>query len=303
MASRIHRVAPALLLGVVVLALIEWVAGARAYRTTIAPEHWRALGEAVDALPPDEPVRFADDWLMPSARLNMPALARASELAPPDLREPGRIHVLGEGGHAWSDALQADLEDRPPPTLLTSRVWGGLTLSTYAWAHAAPRRASFVDDLLALRVSSEGKRCEGKRTFKCPQGRVRSRITEVDYRPRRCVEVDVADATAVQIRYPEMPLGTVLRGHVGFGDFNRRLRSDAPVNVEVAVDGSTVARFIATDADGWRALAIATTPGTAEVTVTITPSVQGTWNRTGYAPRTAHALCFELRALQKEETP
>ncbi|MBL4683254.1 MAG: hypothetical protein JKY37_01585, partial [Nannocystaceae bacterium] len=72
-------------------------------------------------------------------------------------------------------------------------------------------------------------------------------------------------------------------------------------NFALTVDGSTVARFIATDADGWRALAIATTPGTAEVTVTITPSVQGTWNRTGYAPRTAHALCFELRALHEEE--
>ncbi len=290
--------ARALLLAVVAVALLEWVAASRAYRTSISEDDWTQLQQAVAALPANEPVVLADEWLAQPARMRVPQLTRLSMVAPPDLREPERVHVLG-AGHAWSDALDADLEDRVAPQLDETQSFGGLTLTTYRFTDAAPAIASFVDDVMSLEVSSQGRKCEGKRTFKCKQGRVRSRTVEIDYRPRRCIEVDVSDATTVELTYPQMALGTVLRGHVGFGDFNRRLRSDAPVQVEVRIGDRVAARYLATDAEGWRPLAVATEPGPADVTVALTVAVQGSWGRTGYSERPAHADCMELRALSQ----
>jgi len=153
--------------------------------------------------------------------------------------------------------------------------------------------------VLALVVESDGGPCRGKRTFKCDEGRVQPRVIEVDYRPRRCLEIDVSDGTTVRLIYRDMPLGTVLRGHVGWGDFNHRLRSDAPTNIALSINGDIRARWVATDTQGWRPLAVATTPGVADVEVAITPALQRTWGRDGYGARAPHPVCFELRALQE----
>jgi len=286
------------LVAVIAVALVEWVAAARAYTNSVGADDWTAFGQRVDSLPPDEPVVFADDWLAPRARMASSPLARLEAAALPDLREPTRIHVLGWRGRAWSDALQADLEDRPAPHPESTLEFGDLTLTTYAWPDAAVPTASMVDDLMALSVESDGGRCRGKRTFKCAEGRVVPRVVEVDYRARRCLEIDVSDGATVRVLYRDMPLGTVLRGHVGWGDFNHRLRSDAPANIELSIDGHVHARWLASDTQGWRPLAVATTPGTANVEVAITPALQRTWSRDGYGARAPHPVCFELRALQ-----
>lgn len=303
MSKRGRRFGSVALLAMVGVALVEWVAAARAYRDVVHDADFTALAEAVSALPPDEPVLMADAWLGPRARMRVPALARIDAATPPDLRAPGRVHVLGVQGRAWSESLQTLLEDRSPPIREGQTSWGGLTLTTWAWPSGAPVLASFADEPLALRVQADGKACKGKRTFKCTQGHVRSEVLEVQYQPRRCLTVDVTDGTTVALSYPNMALGTVLRGHIGWGDFNRRLRSDAPIGIVVRIDDEVAARFVATDAQGWRPLAIATEAGHGDVVVELTAAVQGTWQRTGYASNKAHTACFELRALDEERTP
>ena len=290
----------ALLVGVLALALVEWIAAARAYRTAITPEDWDALAHAVAGLPANEPVQLADDWLSPRARMAIPRLARTESTAPHDLRSPGKLHVIGWSGQGWSDRLQNDLEDRPAPTLEQTQDFGELTLTTWAWPDRADVLASFVDDVLELQASADGRACKGKRIFKCRGARAQPKLVEIDYRPRHCLQVTVDEGDSMTLTYPDMPLGTVLRGHVGWGDFNRRLRSDAPATVVVRIGDRIAARWTVSDAQGWHPIAVATEPGTADVAIEITPATAGTWQRTGYTSRPPHPPCFELRALTED---
>ena len=290
----------ALLVGVLALALVEWIAAARAYRTAITAEDWDALQQKVAGVPADEPVLLADDWLSPRARMAIPRLARTEATAPHDLRSPGKIHVIGWSGRGWSEALQHDLEDRPAPTLAQTEDFGALTLTTWAWPDRPEVLASFVDDVLSLRASADGRSCKGKRVFKCRSARAQPQVVEIDYRPRHCLEVTVDEGGSMRMTYPDMPSGTVLRGHVGWGDFNRRLRSDAPATVEIRIGDRLAARWTVSDAQGWHPIAVATEPGAADVSVDIVPATPGTWQRGGFSSRPPHPPCFELRSLSED---
>lgn len=287
--------------GVVALALVEWGLAARVYKHAVAPADWHEAGQAVAGIPPDEAVALADTWLGPRARAQMERFARPEALARPDLRGAARVHVLGVQGRSWSPKLEADREDLPQPVLEQARDFGGLTLSTWTLPGAGTVLADFVDDLLSLRVASQGRKCSGRRTWKCPAGRVHEGWAEIEYRPRRCLLVEMSDGAGVEITYEDMPLGTTLRGHVGVHDFNRRLRSDAPTAVAVAI-GERRVDFTATDTQGWHAFAVDTRAlaGTkATVTLEVVPGVRGTWQRKGYDAGKVHAVCIELRSLDE----
>jgi hypothetical protein len=96
-----------------------------------------------------------------------------------------------------------------------------------------------------------------------------------------------------------MPLGDELRGHLGFHDYNGRLRNDTPARVVVRIDDAVVARFVVSDEEGWRAFAIPTTPGAADVEVEVTVGVLGTWGANGISGQYPRRACLELRSLQE----
>jgi hypothetical protein len=125
-----------------------------------------------------------------------------------------------------------------------------------------------------------------------------STIVEVDYRPRACISATPKeDGEPVLLKKTRMQLGVELRGHVGFSDFNGRLRNDTPARIVVRVDGQAVARFLATDEEGWRPFVVPTSPGAANVTVEVTVGVRGQWGRQGLDDRQPRHVCVELRSL------
>jgi hypothetical protein len=295
-----RRVARGLLGLVAAVALVEWIASAVVYRPALQPRDWEAAASAVAALPDDEPVWLGTPWLGPRARLHLPRLAQWAAVAPPDLRGAPRFHVLGRDGDAWAPTLQADLEDLPPPTLVSTRELGGLSLYGYEQPAAGVRVAGFVEDASRLQVETDRGACRGSGTsWRCEEGRVSLGTIEVGYRPRRCLKLELDDGVTVRLRHPGMLTGDVLRGHVGVHDFNARLRSDAPVRVRVSVDGQRVAQWLVTDAQGWWPFAVRTEPGTHDVELELSSAVRGTWQRGGYDSREVHAPCVELRALQE----
>ena len=93
------------------------------------------------------------------------------------------------------------------------------------------------------------------------------------------------------------PLGTTLRGHLGFADFNSRLRNDAPALLELHIDDTLAGRWTLTDNQGWAAFAARTAPGLHTVRVRLTPLLSGTWTPDGYTQQPARTACLELRAL------
>ena len=296
--TAVRRRARIALAAIGALVAIEAVAAARAYRTTVQPEHWDGVRTAIEAAPA-APVWLATEWLGPRARMALPALAPIEAATRPDLRGAPRFAVLGWHA-AWSDALEHDLEDLPPPTRVAEQTFGPLVLATYEQPAAGEELADLLSELGRVAVHVDDARCKGQgRLWRCNLGRARTLTAEIDYRPRRCIAIEADDGVPVRIEWPGTTTGNVLRGHVGFHDFNRRLRSDAVAELSVIVDGSVRARLLASDAEGWKPFAVRTEPGQRDVALEVVVSARGTWESTGYDPSKAHAPCVELRTLQE----
>lgn len=296
---RRRRLARVTLAGLGLVAAIELVAAASAYRTTVRSEHWEAARIALEASVSGEPVFLATDWLGPRARMALPPLAAPASAARPDLRGSPRYAVLGLHS-AWSDALEHDLEDLPAPERIEETAFGPLVLTRYAQPGAGERLADLLAETARLQVFVDGTRCKGQsRMWRCNLGRAYPVTAEIDYRPRRCIAVEADDGVPVRIEWPQATTGDVVRGHVGFHDFNRRLRSDAPAELTVFVDGKPRARVLATDQEGWRPFAVRTSPGVHDLAVEVVVAARGTWDRRGYDAGAAHAPCVELRTLQE----
>lgn len=298
MTSRLARGLIAAVLGV---AALECALSAFAYRSPIGEEDWPALEDALD---PQLPVYLATDWLDPVARMESEQLARIENLARPDLRGVSRFAVVGFAGQAWSDRLQDDLEDLPAPQVEDERDFGALSLTTYSLATGV-LQDDLLDQPARLSVRNREGECRGRNgRFTCGRGRnasakVGPELIEVDYRPRRCLAVDVDDGDEVRVKIPQFAFGDVLRGHVGFGDFNMRLRSDATVSVAVRADGAPLGRWSFGDAQGWAAFAVATPPDANELELVIQPSVRGTWDGQGHRQRPVHRACIEVRSFEE----
>jgi hypothetical protein len=281
-------------------AAIEWCAAALAYRDRFDEHDWQALGTVIEEIDPHEPVLLASSWLGPTARMELERLRGDDAVALPDLRGLPRFHVLGVGSARWSEALERELEDLTRPELVESRSIGPFTLATWA----LPKPGALVSDLAReldrVRVEGDDAACRGRGPWRCGEGKVGLRIAEIDYVPRRCIGIDVGDATTVRIVHPALATGNTLRGHVGVHDFNRRLRRDAPVGLAVLVDGRVRGRWVTTDTMGWWPFAVVVEPGTHEVAIEIDVSVRGTWTSRGHEPNEAAIPCVELRSFDEE---
>ncbi|MDC0722264.1 hypothetical protein [Nannocystis bainbridge] len=282
----------AVLLGLVgLVAAVEWIAAARAYRSILGPADWDAAAAALAALPPDEPVLLADDWLGPTARRHLLPLQRS--LGRPDLHGAPRFHVLALGEALPAD-LRADLGDLAPEPLGVDPL-GPLTLHHFA-TPSGHVLWDILDQPALLAADRAGPCRKAQRTWVCKHGRATVRHAEIAYRPRRCLAIDMSDGAALELR-GRVDLGARLRGHLGFTDFNGRLRNDAPAIVELELDGVPKARWLVSDNQGWAAFELATTPGPAELTIRVTNLLAGTFNPGGYDPETRRIPCLDLRAI------
>jgi len=289
------------LAGVLGLAAAEWAASAVAYRDQLDDSDWAAAAEALAPVGATaEPVFVADRWLDPLARSNLPILSRIESIAPASLHGARRFHVLGFGGSLWSEELQADLENLGVPRAVQQRRLGDLMLTTYE-LDTDRMLHDFTRD--TPRVLAEGAPCGGRGPFRCKQGRfgrVETKLVEIDYRPRSCFEVDMADGVEATLEFPGVAQADVLRGHVGFTDYNGRLRSDAPAVVTLERSGQRLARWVVTDEQGWQPLTVEVTPSEDPVIVRIRTATQGRWERDGYTTAKSRPACFELQAFTRE---
>lgn len=290
------RRANLLLAALALVAAIEWFAAASAYRSTLTPATWESAAAAVAII--KEPVLLGTPWLGPLARQQLPALTTPAAL-PPDLHGLPRFHVLGHAGSprsgAWSDDLTDDLGELPPPILTGTTDLGPLVLHHYE----QPAAATLVTDLLttSLQLRDARSTCRlSSGTWTCKQGTAQIRVVEVSYRPRRCLAITLDDDATLEIS-DTTTLGTVLRGHLGFADFNSRLRNDAPAQLELFIDDALAGRWTLTDNQGWASFAATTPPGEHAVRIRLTPLLSGTWTPEGYTRQPPRVACLELRAL------
>jgi hypothetical protein len=286
------------LVGVGAIAFLEWILAARSYRDPLDDDAWTALATTIADLPEDEPVVLATEWLGPSARMHVPGMARLEWLARPDLRGWARFHTVGLGDQ-WSNELASDREDLAAPELVEEHAVGPFTIATYEQRAAGTIVADLLGTTDGLDVADAIGPCRGRGDLRCAAGSVAVRTAEVDYRPRRCLALDVRDGAGIRLARRGVTTGDVVRGHVGFADFNARLRNDSPIALAIEIDGEIAARWTVTDEQGWWPFALATTPGEHDVAFLVDVAVGGIWkgrNHDGGEPRT---VCIEARTLQE----
>lgn len=280
-------------IAVAALAAVEWIAALFAYRDPLDDARWDELATAIAARGDDAPVLLATEWLSPTARMHVPAIAEPQSLLRADLHGMPRFHTVGL--EAWSELLQRELEELPAPTLIERRSIGPFVWASWAQPHAGTVVASILD--APLQVHGDAGSCRGRGPWRCNEGEIRESIVEVDYRPRGCLGIAVSDGATVTLRWPAAELGTTLRGHVGFGDYNARLRNDAPADLRVRIAGEEQLHITVSDNEGWRPFAIATTPARADVELEVTAGLSGTWQRKSYDPTPIRTICVEARTI------
>jgi hypothetical protein len=284
------------------LAAVEMIAAFLEYRTRIDAEDWDAVREIVAD---DEavPVIAASEWLGPAARMNLASARSWDALAYPDLRSFERFWLLTHARERpWQGRLRAELEELPRPELVSVRRVGELLLHEYQH-DVPPERFSLLESI--DEVSTERGRCsggDGREKWSCKDGRVSVRTVEIDYRPRRCLAIELEDGVMATVKLGKLELGDRIHGHLGFADFNARLRSDPTARVELWIDDAVAGRWVFTDDQGWAAFALATPLGKHELELRVGTTVTGTWQRDGHRSSPSDVACIELRGFGEGES-
>lgn len=276
------------------LAAVETIAAFLEYRTRLRDEDWDAVREIV--ADQDAPVIAASEWLGPSARMNLASARSWDAVAFPDLRSFDRFWLLTHARERpWPRWLSAELEELPRPELVSIHDVGELSLHEYR-QDVAPERFSLLESI--GEVSTERGRCSGGAgRWRCKDGRVAVRTVEIDYRPRRCLAFELDDGVMATVELGTLELGDRIHGHLGFADFNARLRADPSARVELWIDGAVAGRWVFTDDQGWAALALATPPGQHELALRVGTTTSGTWQREGHRSSPTDIACIELRGF------
>ncbi|MFO7562787.1 MAG: hypothetical protein R6X02_09115 [Enhygromyxa sp.] len=279
------------------LALVETIGAFLAYRERVVEQDWQAIDQLL-AGHEGEPLIVASEWLGPSARMHLGRARSWDSVAFPDLRGYPRFWLLSHAAERpWTGPLRAELEQLPRPQLLAVHRVGELMLHEYQQEVGA-LRFSLLDAIES--VSTARGRCSGAGAeYRCKEGRVGVRVLEVDYRPRRCLALELDDGVMATIDLGERELGDRIYGHVGFGDFNARLRSDPSARVELRINDVIAGRWVFSDDQGWAAFALATVPGRHRVELRIGTTVGGTWQRGKHESSPTNSLCVELRGFDE----
>lgn len=232
----------------------------------------------------------------------------------PDLRGVASFDVLRDrrAGPSSETRWQALLARDSQPTRASIERAGPLLVE-----HWNVERAERIVDGLTypraprIKIISDAERtCRGNPAtgYECPgqQGasrRIQEQYAEIDYEPRRCLSIPLQHAASVSLLHPNFERGDRIVGHLGFEDFNARLRNDGPITMTIQVAGETVARSTFTNADGWAGFEFPTTPGAGPLTVSLHANAPGRWasDPERYARSATRRVCLELRALRRED--
>ncbi|KIG19249.1 hypothetical protein DB30_03805 [Enhygromyxa salina] len=282
------------------LAAIESISAFLEYRERIGEADWDEVATVLanQSSEATEPVIVASEWLGPSARMRLPQTRSWDALAYPDLRSFPRFWLLThKRERPWRGPLRAELEGLPRPKLISVHDVGELSLQEYE-QDIGTERFSLLESVHTI-TTAQGRCRGGTGTWDCKEGRVSLRTVEIDYRPRRCLVLELGDGVTAAINLGELELGDHIRGHVGFADFNSRLRADPTARLELWLDGAAAARWVFTDDQGWAAFALATPAGKHELELRVTSTVAGTWQRDGHRDTPTDSLCVELRGFEE----
>ena len=243
---------PALLL--VVVSLWEVCAARRDAGAVPGDDAWERAAKLVRAAyRPGDLIVFAPGWEDPVGRLHLGDLIPIEAAARDDAAPYARIWELStRGAHAPEVA--------------------GLTLAEARDDDVTVRRYEHPPVAIVADVREH-----------VPPGAT-LQLAEVGFAPHRCLQVTPVPHRPTVLTFPQLPLGTELVGYVGLADVFTRRDIRAPGRLTVAIGDKEIAAASPGVDDGWVRFAAPTTPGPADVVVTLSAA----------AP--LRNLCFSITA-------
>lgn len=84
-------------------------------------------------------------------------------------------------------------------------------------------------------------------------------IEDERYRPRQCIWAPPSDSGITRVRFDDVPLGKVIRGHAALPYWIERWRKKGdPVTLTVSIDEEEVGQATHKDGEGWKAFEVST---------------------------------------------
>lgn len=266
-----RRWARVLVFGVASLGLVEFGLHVYHKKKSPNPEDWSQLtGPVAEEKRDGDVVIVAPSWADPWARQ-----ALGNGVFP--LRDVARPDVS-----RYATALEIGMLGQTSPELndfreISRRSVGPFLLRRLENPNHKPLVCDFVDNLNAGHVDVRMTQPEAKciytkharplagglgghptfpaSRFECPSGVFfnvsETVIADQDFRPRRCLWAHPPAKGELAIRFSDVSLGSVIRGHGGMYWIIERDRPGAPVIVSVRVDGAEIGRYEHKDGDGW----------------------------------------------------
>jgi hypothetical protein len=267
------RLAAVAALGVVVLAVAELALHFRFSRAAPRVPEWRELkGRVTDLARDGRLIVVAPAWAEPLARQ-----ALGDELMP-------LAHVARPDATAFERALEVSILGSSHPEVsgwreLSRERHGRFLLRGLENPAPEPVLYDFVAALdarharVALTGSGPDVPCRYRRArasngdlhghptfparrFACPGKRDwlfagRTVIEDERYRPRQCIWAHPPGRGALSLRFDDVPIGRVLRGHAGSSWFVEREKRGTPVSLDVRVGGRELGAVEHRDGEGW----------------------------------------------------
>lgn len=252
------------------------------------------------------PVLAHRDWLEPQLRRWFPQAAKPSAFARPDADELAEFWTLGHRSDPPTQTIarNAQLKAQVQHGELVARNW--MQPQTFvSLAKLGPSSLGIQD--LHVRVDQGSCKIETKDPLKvrCPdQSSLTWEVSEVSYRARACLALRSPQLGPVTLSFKLSEPRALhrIQGHVGYSDFNARLRSDAALQVLLRADHQELLRQTFSDAQGWAEFSVAIPePFELDPTFHLTLLVNASQARSTGLRRPV-IPCIELR-FQRLEAP
>ena len=285
------------------LGLVETIVTAQVYQPIATTSQWQKLEKAVANS--GRPLFVTAPWLSLLVRSNYPKLAE--RLVADSALRSEEAHYWLLRAHGTSDKdhpEQRALDQASWGTPLETLRFGGLELVAFQtrqnrWHNLAPSPA--IPD--SVELDNNSCRLLASR-WDCPGQEISIGWTEVDYEAKRCWRLNLSEPTSLhlQLRAPEIGDNRQLAliGHIGFGDFNARLRHEIAAQVRLSSQVRETT-FVASDSQGWQAfrspaLEAGESLELELLTNSATNSAIGDKHAAHYRPQ----LCLEFRWVAQE---
>jgi hypothetical protein len=260
-----------LVLGVAILGVGEF--GLHLYHKKKSPNPdvgGHLVGPVPEEKRPGDVVVVAPSWADPWARKTLgDGVFPLRDIARPDVSRYATALEIGMLGQTSSELGEFREVSR--------RQVGPFLLRRLENPHPTPIVFDFVDHLAAghaeVRVTEPDTKCPyntharpiagglgGHPTFpaaryECPGGVYfnvsETVIADQDFRPRRCIWAHPPNRGEVVLRFSDVNLGNMIRGHGGLYWIIERDKPGGPITVRVRVNGDEIGSYEHKDGDGW----------------------------------------------------